>query len=407
MKSWLTFTRLFLVLLFLPISLALDAPAEAHQTAMSTLNAEIRPDAREVDLLLAVSATDLGSFLRLDARGEGFVDEAERERAEPQMAAYLNANLRVENDGAVCSTKKAGLVQTERPMTALFYRKTLVCAAPLGAVTIHNHVLLKDVGGYTHYGRIQLGEDIHTTVFDPGSPSYTVEIVGGSEAPAEMAEQKLSEIFSAFIWQGTLHIWEGLDHVLFVICLLLAAGNFRRLLLVVTCFTVAHSITLGLSALDILTLAPEVVEPLIALSIAWVAAEIIVAQRKLGGASAGGEDASAPVALEDAGRFSLPSAAGKHLFAVTFLFGLLHGFGFSYVLRDELQLPTGALLPALFAFNVGVELGQIAVVCLAFPLVIWMRDKSWGSRAIQGVSALVLALSLYWIGVRIFFPELG
>lgn len=407
MKSWLTLQRLSFVLFLLLTPLVFSAPAAAHQTAMSTLNAEIRPESREVDLLLAVSATDLGSFLRLDSHGEGFANEAERKRAEPQMALYLNANLRVENDDAVCSTRKAGLVQPERPMTALFYRKTLECAAPLGAVTIHNHVLLKDVGGYTHYGRIQLGEDIHTTVFNPDAPSYTVEVVSGGAAAAELAEQPLSEVFSTFIWQGTLHIWEGLDHVLFVICLLLAAGNFRRLLLVVTCFTVAHSITLGLSALDILTLAPEVVEPLIALSIAWVAAEIIIAQRRLGGVSGAEQANSVATSSEDGGRFSLPSAAGKHLFAVTFLFGLLHGFGFSYVLRDELQLPTGALLPALFAFNLGVELGQIAVVCVAFPLVIWMRNRSWASRGIQAVSALVLALSLYWIVVRIFFPALA
>lgn len=389
--------------LFFCLIFGIITQAWAHQTAMSTLTAEIRPESSEVDLLLAVSSNDLGDFLRLDGGVEGFASEAERERAQPQMAAYVSSRLKVLNNEAACEVKSEGVVEPERPTVALFYRKTFACDAELGSVTLVNRVLLKDVGGYTHYGRVQLGDDIHTTVFDPNTPTYVVEVVGESGAQ-QMAAQSLGEVFKDFIWEGTLHIWLGLDHVLFVICLLLAAGSFRRLLLVVTCFTVAHSITLIISALDIMTIAPEVVEPLIALSIGWVAVEIFIAQQKL--ISARKRDPEAAAASVGEG-LALPRAAGKHLMGITFIFGLLHGFGFSYILRDELQLPTGALVPALFSFNLGVELGQVAVVCLAFPLIVWLRPKRWGSRAIQVISALVLLISIYWMILRVFFFELS
>jgi hydrogenase/urease accessory protein HupE len=368
-------------------------PANAHQTAMSTLNVEIRPESREIDLLLAVSAADVATFLKLDPNGDGYLEFSERPQVRAQFEAYLSPKIRVLNNGEYCKPSAEGLVKTDRRMSALFYRETAVCAAPLGELTLVNRVLLADSGGYTHYGRIQLGPDIHTAVFTRDAPTYRIEVVDDGHA---MAEQGFFEVFADFVWQGVLHILLGLDHVLFVLCLLLAAGNFRRLLRVITCFTVAHSVTLALSSLNIVTLSPGFVEPLIALSIAWVAIEILLAQAD----DAGGEEPIESIQPESS-RFEMPHAAGTHLYLLTFLFGLLHGFGFSYVLRDEVGLPADALAPALFSFNVGVELGQLAVVCVAFPLIVWMRRKSWGHRVVQLLSALVLAVSLYWLVIRL------
>lgn len=387
-------SRYFICLLaffcFVTVGVGASSPAQAHQTAMSTLTVEIRPEQREVDMLIAVSAMDLASFLKLSAASEGVLDDAQRTEFEPLFSAYLSPKLRAQNNGQNCPTSAEGFVQPDKRMVALFYRKTLTCADALGEVTLVNRVLLEDVGGYTHYGRIQLGEDIHTTVFNPQSPTYTVEVLAETQA---MAEQSVFEVFSDFIWLGVLHILLGLDHVLFVLCLLLAAGDFRRLIKVVTCFTLAHSVTLVLGALDIVSIDPGVVEPLIALSIIWVSAEIFVAQRRsaVAGAAAGQPGLSHTL------------VAGKHLFLLTFVFGLLHGFGFSYVLRDEVSLPTGALVPALFSFNLGVELGQIAVVCVAFPLIVWMRKQRWGGRGAQAISVGVFAVALFWLVTRIFF----
>lgn len=381
--------RLLAFLCFVVVGVGFLSTAQAHQTAMSTLTVEIRPEEREVDMLIAVSAIDLASFLELSEASEGVLDDAARAKFEPLFSAYLSPKLRAQNNGVNCPTSAEGFVQPEQRMAALFYRKTLTCTEALGAVTLVNRVLLEDVGGYTHYGRIQLGEDIHSTVFNPDSPNYTVEVLADTQA---MAEQSVFEVFSDFIWLGVLHILLGLDHVLFVLCLLLAAGDFRRLIKVVTCFTLAHSVTLVLGALDIFTIAPGIVEPLIALSIVWVTVEIFVAQRR---ADADG------VAEQTALSHTL--VAGKHLFLLTFVFGLLHGFGFSYVLRDEVALPTGALVPALFSFNLGVELGQIAVVCVAFPLILWMRKQRWGGRGVQAISVAIFAVALFWLVTRVFF----
>ncbi len=356
---------------------------QAHQTAMSTLNVEIRPKKREVDMLLATSASDLGTFLNIDPNNDGFIDHSELPKLRPEMAAYIGPKLRVDNDGEPCRVLQRGFVKTKRRMAALLYRKTYKCDRSLGKVTVTNRVMLDAKGGYTHYGQIQLGKDVHTTVFDLKTPTYSVQV---SKNGKTMDKQGFFEIFKDYVWQGVLHILSGIDHILFVICLLFAAGEFRRLLKVITSFTVAHSITLAISALDIFTVPPKLAEPLIALSIAWVAVELLFEQARHKG---------------DPDHQGTSSVHGRHLFVLTFCFGLLHGFGFSYVLRDAVGLPTDALAPALFSFNVGVELGQIAVVCAAYPVVVFLRNKEWGWRAVQVISAAVLLVSLYWFVVRL------
>lgn len=376
--------RAYLMALFTLFGLLLAAPAQAHQTAISTLHVEIRPDDREVDLLLGISPDDLAEYLELDPNGDGYVDQSELPVIKPAVGSYLSEKLAVFNDDRECEAPQPGFVEGPKRMPSLLFRYTAKCAGPLSEVTLENRVMLEAPRGYTHYGRIQLGEDIHTTVFNGDTPTYTVELVDSTEAGEDgkvgkdgkisktFAEPSLWDVLAQYTWQGVLHILFGLDHVLFVILLLVAARQLRRLLWVVTTFTLAHSITLVASALELVSLSPSVVEPLIALSIAWLAVELL-----------------------------LDREPGKHIFVLTFLFGLLHGFGFSYVLRDEVGLPTDTLMPALFSFNIGVELGQLAIVCLAFPLVAWTRKQEWGRRATAVVATLVLLVALYWFVTRL------
>ncbi|MFW5968010.1 MAG: HupE/UreJ family protein, partial [Persicimonas sp.] len=353
--------RLIGALFALVAAFALLPTAAAHQTSSSTLNAEIRPDDDQVDLLLAISARDLASHLDL-IEGDGtYADDDDLRRVRPEMSDYLSAELAVENDDVECRPARAEAVDRTGSPDSLLYRYTAQCDDDLGEVEIKNRVMLETPGGYTHYGRIQLGDDVQTTLFDRTTPSYTVEVASTGD---EMAEQDTLEMVRLYVWEGILHILIGIDHVLFVLLLLVAARGFHRLLWIITSFTVAHSITLALSALELVSLSPGIVEPLIAASIAWLAVELL-----------------------------LDREPGKHLLAVTFGFGLLHGFGFSYVLRDNVGLPTDALVPALFSFNVGVELGQIAIVCAAYPLVAWARDKEWGEVVVKVLAGGVLAVS--------------
>jgi hypothetical protein len=146
----------------------------------------------------------------------------------------------------------------------------------------------------------------------------------------------------------------------------------KPLLWQVTAFTVAHSVTLALAMLDIVTLPPRVVEPLISLSISYVAVENL-----------------------------LVSELKPWRPAVVFLFGLLHGLGFAGVLH-EIGLPQGQLVAALISFNVGVELGQLAVVLIAFAVLGWFRHKAWYRRAVTiPLSALIALVGAYWTVQRL------
>ncbi len=160
-----------------------------------------------------------------------------------------------------------------------------------------------------------------------------------------------------FIEQGFFHILDGIDHLLFLLCLVIPFRRFRALVPIVTAFTVAHSITLIASAYDMAPSGlwfPPFVETLIALSIVYMALENIVAIAVSWGS---------PVAADSS------AARVRRRWIVTFGFGLIHGFGFSFALREELQLAGAHVLTSLLAFNVGVELGQLLVLAIVVPVL--------------------------------------
>jgi HupE / UreJ protein len=175
-------------------------------------------------------------------------------------------------------------------------------------------------------------------------------------------------IVALYVRLGFEHIVpKGLDHILFVLGLFLASARASALLKQVTAFTVAHSITLALAMYGVVALSPRIVEPLIALSIAYVAFEN-----------------------------AATSEIGPWRSAVVFVFGLLHGLGFAGVLR-ELGLPRSEFATALVSFNVGVELGQIAVIAAAFALVGWCRRKPWFRMRVVVPASLAIALvGAFW-----------
>ncbi|NJL28750.1 MAG: HupE/UreJ family protein, partial [Thermoanaerobaculia bacterium] len=172
---------------------------------------------------------------------------------------------------------------------------------------------------------------------------------------------------------GFWHILpEGLDHILFVLGLFLLSTRLAPLLWQVSAFTLAHTVTLALSTFGLVQLSPAIVEPLIALSIAYVAVEN-----------------------------TLVSELKPWRPAVVFLFGLLHGLGFAGVL-SELGLPDGEYLTALLTFNAGVELGQLAVILLALLVVGAFRDKPWyRKRIVIPCSAVIAAVGLFWAVQRV------
>lgn len=177
---------------------------------------------------------------------------------------------------------------------------------------------------------------------------------------------KLDQLDPGFIMLGLKHIFQGLDHVLFVVGMVLLAPTWRRLLLLITAFTLAHSVTLALATLGLVRFDPAVAEPLIAATILYIGLENLWALRaKSAGASS--------------------TAALWRRVALVFLFGLVHGVGFSYALR-EMGLRED-LLGALLLFNVGVELGQLAIVAVSLPVLLWLSRFGWSGRVKLAVSA--------------------
>ncbi len=179
-------------------------------------------------------------------------------------------------------------------------------------------------------------------------------------------------VIARYTRAGIEHIAIGYDHIAFLIALLLWARRLWPVVKVATAFTLAHSITLALAVLDIVALPSALVEPLIAASIVWVAAENFF--------------------FRDVGR----------RWKIAFLLGLVHGFGFAGVLRD-FGLPPDALALALAFFNVGVEIGQIAIIGVAVPLLL-LIDRLFGGRRdprlVMTASAAVAALGAWWLIVR-------
>jgi len=236
-----------------------------------------------------------------------------------------------------------------------------------------------------------------TVLTDVSADARQVVLIGDGPNPAQdlldasRTETALTEAAPPTLWHviasyakaGIEHIFLGYDHIAFLAAVMLWARRLWPVVKVVTAFTLAHSITLSLAALDIVRIPSEITEPAIAASIVYVAAENFFSR--------------------DVG----------NRWRITFGFGLIHGFGFASALQ-EFGLPRSALVPALASFNLGVEIGQIAIVSIVLPLLIGI-DRLLASRpgvpiaprsravAVYSISAVIICLGSYWFLARTVF----
>ncbi len=264
--------------------------------------------------------------------------------------------------------RAAGLTRNASPPTFLGIRAWLAGSVPAGATQVSFRAsrafapvqltIVDERSGATTREPLARGDESTPFTLDPAARSTASE----SSIAASLRYARL----------GFLHIIPaGLDHIMFVLGLFLLSAQLRPLLLQVSAFTVAHTATLGLSAAGVVQLPASFVEPLIALSIAYVGLEN---------------------AMTDQLRAWRP--------VLVFAFGLLHGLGFAGVL-GEIGLPPDQALGALLGFNVGVELGQLAVIAGAMLAVGSFRNRSWYRRRIVVPASLsIAAVGLYWVVSR-------
>jgi hydrogenase/urease accessory protein HupE len=226
--------------------------------------------------------------------------------------------------------------------------------------------------GHREYFVLQssVGKPIIERLLDKKDNTVTFELALMAEATRADAPGS----FGGFLWLGIEHILTGYDHLLFLFALLLVSGNFMSSLKIITCFTIAHSVTLALATLNVVQLSSRVVEPMIAASIVYVGVENLTSK-----------------------------GAPKGRWMLTFAFGLVHGFGFASVLRElGIASGDGGVAVPLFSFNLGVEVGQVAIAAIILPIVWRLRKQPlFVRRWIPACSALVALAGAFWFVQRV------
>ncbi len=358
--------------------------AWAHKPSDSYLTINVK--AAAIDGQWDIALRDLDFALTLDADGNGELTWGEVRARHADVAAYASQRLAVTADDKPC-TLEVGAQQIDEHTDGRYsvLPLTLQCEAASPTRVALTYSLFADLDPQ-HRGLLNLvarGAS-RSAVLGPQQPMQSFEL----------GEVNRWRQFADYVREGVWHIWIGLDHILFLLSLLLpsvlvwqaatkkwqAVHSFREafvdVIKVVTAFTLAHSITLSLAALGVIELPSRWVESVIAASI------IVAALNNL-----------------------WPRVIGR-LWMVAFGFGLVHGFGFASVLAD-LGLPRDALVLALVGFNVGVELGQLAIVVVFLPLAFALRRTALYRRGVMvGGSVVIALLAAVWFIERAFEVKL-
>ncbi len=351
---------LFRVLALLLTLIAAPCPAAAHPAPFSYLDVVIRDDGIEGILVLHVVdvAHELGS------PEDQLLQPAVAVRERDRVVALVSPRFTLRADGDTLAPQWGAMeAAPDRHAVALRFR---IPGMRPGAVGIQTAMFPYDPVHQTFVNVYEDDELRQQMIFAAGS---------GERVYYSGSSQGAIAVMQTFIPSGIHHIMIGPDHILFLVGLLLLGGTWQQLVKIVTAFTIGHSLTLSLAALNIVNPPPQIIEPAIALSIVFVGADNLV--------RGSGRDLRAWVAL---------------------VFGLVHGFGFANVLR-EFGLPDEALGWSLFSFNFGVEIGQLAIVLVVASLLALIRRRSeWlGSRVAYAGSVIVLAAGAYWFVERVFF----
>jgi hypothetical protein len=413
-------------LCFAHLALA-PAAAFAHGRSISYSSWELDDEGAEVSVRIS----------RLDLTRLPQAIAAEAARPAPpgsssSIARYLASRLLLYAEGEPCSPT----APAPRPAADgwIAFRWRVDCRSS-GERVIESRILLDVAPSHLHFARIASSgssqPEGHGGMERVLTEASAVWALGGwpgeaGDAPSS-APEPVGSSFLQYLYLGVEHILTGYDHLAFVLALLLLAGSLGEVAGLVTGFTIAHSLTLALAVLGLLRPEAAAVEAVIGFSVALIAAEngwlLSGRDPRIVAASLAGLLLLCALALAGFGILSLLTLLGLCLFSLchfglltrttrptrvrtflAFAFGLIHGFGFAGVLA-EMSLPTARLAPALFGFNLGVEVGQLGVVLVAWPLLRLLArlspDRGYPLTS-QLASAGICGLGLYWFVARAF-----
>ncbi|GJI97463.1 membrane protein [Duganella caerulea] len=362
------------LLLFFALLCGVALPAHAHKPSDSYLSLAVQGE--RITGQWDIALRDLDFAIGLDQDGDGKLTWDEIRARHAAIAAYALERLSIATEKGAC-TIDAGqqLIDDHTDGAYSVLRFHASCPGPVAALTI-DYRLFADLDPQ-HKGLLRLTRDglTSTAIFDPAHARQALSLT----SPDRWRQ------FGAYVKDGVWHIWTGYDHLLFLLSLLLPAvmpgargtpsasmrASFIDVLKVVTAFTLAHSLTLTLASLSLISLPSRWVESAIAASVLLAALNNIY-----------------------------PLFRGRRPLAA-FGFGLIHGFGFASVLVD-LGLPQGALLASLFGFNLGVEIGQLCIVATFLPLAFALRDSWFYRRLLTGGSMAIALVAMVWLAERAF-----
>ncbi len=345
------------------LALLLVTAAHAHVAGLSQLSIQAHDRYAEVTLRLSPNDTD----------NDGQISPGELAAGQALLVRLSPEWFRVTCSGRALALRPDPAIETEN--------NTLIWRARIEAPPKENWQLellaLPHLSpGHRELVTVTKGDAVVAeALLSADNPALT--LTWQPENPAQPSQAN-STIFADFLKLGVEHIATGYDHLLYLAGLILACRRLGGMVAMITSFTVAHSITLALATTGLVTLPSEIVEPTIAASIVFVGLQNLWAGPR-----------------EVRGRW-----------IVAFIFGLIHGFGFASLLRDAgIGSGNGAsILVPLLSFNLGVELGQLAIVALLLPLLLWLRRaRAFETFAQPLASAAVLAMGSFWLIQRVWF----
>ena len=301
-----------------------------------------------------VLPSDLAEALQLARAGS--------QQNRDKLLELLRRHIVISANGVRCEAGPGEVASSAPDGPTFSMQLDFACAGTVHDLAIRDDTF--DVLGTGHHtlAKVEANGQTRELAFAPESRDAHVTVEAGDAGRGE----------GSFFALGVEHILTGYDHLLFLGALLLRGGRLLSIFKIITAFTVAHSITLALAVLGVVTVPPRLVESVIAASIVYVALENIFLRH-----------------------------APSQRWLVSFLFGLVHGFGFAAAL-GPLRLPARRLAVALFSFNLGVEVGQALVVASFLPLLIWMRGARWEQRAVRTASGAVAVVAFIWFMQRAF-----
>jgi hydrogenase/urease accessory protein HupE len=344
------------------LMLSFPTPSPAHWADLAV--ADIQINSQDIDMNLTVPTGLLAQF---DDDKNQQLSVAEVTKYQSEIQGFLSEKIRLKASGEkpnrlIIESGTGKDLPSNLNLSPGTHSNLLLeysWLQPITQLQMHYELFAPDVVTARCLAQVRRGSEVNNLVFTPNSQD------------AALINAPIGQQISSFVGLGIEHIYTGYDHILFLISLLMLGGELRYLLKIVTAFSLSHSFTLFLAALNIISVPSRWVEIVIALSIAYIAAE------------------------------NLWRKESKARWQLAFAFGLIHGLGFSGALQ-ELDLPSTNLVTSLASFSVGIELGQMSIVLVVYVALRYLRQLPWDVTIRRLISIGIIGMSLIWFCERLF-----